>query len=191
VGVLAIAGGVLAAYCLSRRKRKTPTANVAHVEQQGAQPPAYFATAPVTAEKVGYQTAVTEVNSPLQQPTLQAQSGIPVPVQANEKLVVPPTGQQSYSPQQAAAVVSGVSPVSPYQVAASPQPQPNAYEVPGNMSAQQSTIAQPQFSQVYEAPSAPPQHAPQSPPPTTNAVYEVPTNTPGVTGASELPASQS
>ena len=188
VGVLAIAGGVLAAYCLGRKKRSTSATNVAHVEQQGAieasgQPPTSFATMPVTAEKVGYVTAMTEVNSP------QVQSVI-----ADTKLAVP---QQSNFPQQTAMAVSGVSPLPPYQDAASPvtyappQPQPHAYDVPSNIAPpQQSTI-----SQVHGAPAASPQYAPTgisttgSPPP-TNAMYDVPTDTPGATGVSELPAGQ-
>ena len=186
--MLTIAGGILAAYCLGRKKRSTSATNVAHVEQQGAieasgQPPTSFATMPVTAEKVGYMTAVTEVNSP------QVQSVIP-----NEKLAVP---QQSNSPQQTSPAVSGVSPVSPYQNAASPvayappQPQPNAYEMPSNIAPpQQSTI-----SQVYGAPAVSPPYAPTgisttgSPPP-TNAMYNVPTDPRGATGAAELPAGQ-
>ena len=157
LGVFAIAGGILAAYFLGRKKRSTPTANVSHVEQPSTaqapqQPPTPFAAVPVTAEKFLYQPAVTEIYSPRPQPPASAVSGV------------------------------------------SRAPLPDAaHPPPGYAQPQQSAIAPPQFSQVYEAHGVssqyiPPSFSPQGPPPPTNTVYEAPTNAPRVTGGIELPA---
>lgn len=157
-GVFAIAGGILAAYFLGRKKRSTPTANVSHVQQQfTAQepqpPPTPFAAVPVAAEKFLHQPVVTEIYPPRPQPPTSA--------------------------------VSAVSPATLLDTT----PPPLVYAQP-----QQSTIALPQFSQVYEAPGVPSQYippsfSPQGLPPHT--VHEAPTHAPGVAGCIELPASQS
>jgi CFEM domain len=184
LGVLAIAGGLLAAFFIGRKKKAIPTAGLENQPPTEPKGPTETVTAQLPAEpKYAPQPQAPGpefYTPPPQKPTPAPQPAVPVQPAPN---VQPEPPNPS------------VSPVSAYPHAPSPPPAyaqpytqpfpPNAYEMPGN------TAPQPQPYPIYEAPgvsyvpgSVPP---PAGPPPPQNPIYEAPTGAPAVTGAAELP----